>query len=156
MTDVKDIPVSLSILYQCVKNCRAHGVSYGLGAKAPSLNADSSEFKKIDCSGFFRWALYKASGGKIIAPDGSYIQHEWLEKNGFHKVDYRNIKHYGRGRLFVGIEEPNPIGHIFMVDGTTMKTLESHGGIGPDSRAADSAMFYRIVDACYEITSVVE
>ena len=56
-------------------------VRYGLGRKAPSLSADSNTITHIDCSGFVRFVLYRASSGTLALPDGSWVQQQWCEKH---------------------------------------------------------------------------
>src|SRR5689334_12861793 len=66
--------------------CQAAGVRYGPrpGFKAPNLNAEPGrEFHYIDCSGFFRWAVWGAA--HVVVPDGSVVQHDWVREQGFKK-----------------------------------------------------------------------
>ena len=63
-------------------------VSYGFGIKA-DLNAQPEDIKSIDCSGFVRSLLYKATYGSLEMPyGGSWIQHDWCKKSLFEAVNY--------------------------------------------------------------------
>jgi hypothetical protein len=64
------------------------------------------DFTKIDCSGFVRAAIRESTSPTVAFPDGSVIQHDWIKARGY--------------------EPSNDL--IY-----NAKTLESHGGVGPDS-----------------------
>ena len=114
-------------------------VSYGLGAKVSPPGAEpGSGFAKVDCSGFVREALRRATtlGGRF--PDGSVVQHDWVRAHDFQKVGVADgAARDGAVRIaFLRPQDsPHGIGHVVLVnDGST---LESHGGVGPDARTWD-------------------
>lgn len=63
-------------------------VTYLLGAKAPALDCDSALIHQIDCSGFVRWFLARASLGTVILPDGSFAQLQWCLDNKLQRQNY--------------------------------------------------------------------
>jgi hypothetical protein len=144
-------PINLDILLTVYAHLRERGTRYRLGAKAPSLGCDTREIGAIDCSGFVRYALAKASGQGLILPDGSVNQHDWCRAQGLHQVDYNNLPEADSSRLFIAFIEPNPVGHVWLETGGL--TLESHGGSpgGPDRRAWDTGVLLHSVSACYEL-----
>jgi len=146
-------PVSIELLETVFSRLERGGVSYGYGVKAPSLSVDTSEIVQqgsIDCSGFSRYALYKASGGKLIIPDGSQMQREYFESSGLHQLgQYADVTQADPSRLFICFIKPGEhgcgdVGHVWLVrranspDGNWKQevphTLESHGGGGCTSR----------------------
>ena len=112
-------------------------VRYGLGKKVPSLGAvPGRDFTQVDCSGFVREALRLATTPPIAFPDGSVNQHDWIRAQGFAKSTVAAaIQSDGLVRIaFLRPQDtPSHIGHVVLIAGG--KTLESHGGVGPDSRA---------------------
>ncbi len=111
-------------------------VTYGLGKKVPFLGAvPGRDFTKVDCSGFIREALRLATTPPMAFPDGSVNQHDWIRAQGFAKS---TVSAALQSDSLVRIAFLRPqdtsshIGHVVLVAGA--KTLESHGGVGPDSR----------------------
>ena len=132
---MKTISIDGEKLIACMEKCQAANVTYGLGSKAPSLSASPGKsFKRIDCSGFVRWAVYQASpvGARCVMPDGSVNQADWADAQGFKKstVDACLLKD-GRIRL-AQWKNAGGVGHICLV--LNGETLESHGAKGPDRR----------------------
>jgi hypothetical protein len=114
-------------------------VTYGLGSKPPFHGAiPGRDFRKIDCSGFVREAIRLATNPSVPFPDGSVVQHDWVRAHGFEKS---TIAAGGESDGVVRIaflrpqDSPHHIGHVVLVAGG--RTLESHGGVGPDSRPWD-------------------
>jgi len=111
-------------------------VTYGLGAKVPFLAAvPGRDFKRVDCSGFVRQAIRLSTTPSVPFPDGSVVQHDWVRARGFEKSTV------AEGFLDDGVvriaflrpqDVPSRIGHVVLI--AAGKTLESHGGVGPDSR----------------------
>lgn len=130
------IHLDRAALIACVTRCKAVGVKYGLGNKAPSLSSEPGrDFKAIDCSGFVRWAIYQASSHAVQFPDGSVVQHDWVTAQNFKISDVESgTLHDNRVRIaFLSPAAGGGVGHVALIlNGTT---LESHGGIGPDRRA---------------------
>lgn len=157
-------PVLLSILRAVFDNMRGR-VTYDLGAKAVDLSADSHEIHAIDCSGFVRFAVYRATNGGMLVPDGSWAQREWCAAAGLHEVrPYSNVAlpavKKDLSRLFLafmapGAEGPGASGHVWFVIGG--RTMESHGGKGVDSRPwnaginAGRGTLASYCSACYEL-----
>jgi len=135
-------------------------VRYGLGRKAPSLSADSNTITHIDCSGFVRFVLYRASSGTLALPDGSWVQQQWCERH------LRRLQHTSDvvfaaqdpGRLFVVFMRPSAIrprsaGHVWLCrsDGNRMMTMESCGGRGVCSRPWNTPVLRDHASAAYEV-----
>jgi hypothetical protein len=77
-----DINKALAFLQACeTSNPR---VTYGLGAKVPTLEAvPGRDFKKVDCSGFVKEAIRRSTQPTAAFPDGSVVQHEWVRSRGY-------------------------------------------------------------------------
>jgi hypothetical protein len=114
-------------------------VTYGLGRKVPFHGAiPGSDFTRIDCSGFVREVIRLSTNPPVPFPDGSVVQHDWVRAHGFEKSTI------AAGEASDGVvriaflrpqDSPHHIGHVVLIaDG---RTLESHGGVGPDSRPWD-------------------
>ena len=142
------------------------GVRYRLGGKAPSMSCEPAKIKSIDCSGYVRWALARASNQKLIIPDGSQMQREWAEKN-LREVKYSDAAAYMTDkRLFIAFIKPfarncGNIGHVWLLaryndgnNGTKAGTMESHGGRGANSRDWNYRTLIREVYSCWEIETV--
>ena len=69
--------INLTLLETVFTHMHIQGVSYKWGAKAPSLDCDTSAIKRIDCSGFVRYAIARATHQQLVVPDGSVNQHDW-------------------------------------------------------------------------------
>lgn len=125
-----DIPLLLLLSERTVQP----GDQYKLGGKAPSLKADSAIIRslKLDCSGYVRWILHRATDDQVVMPDGSDNQAEWLDLHGFKRS---TVDAWFRKDGVVRIVHYNPIGkvgHIAVV--LNGETIESHGKAGPDRR----------------------
>ncbi|MFM2058642.1 MAG: hypothetical protein RLY71_3027 [Pseudomonadota bacterium] len=156
--------VSLDKLEEVFCEMDSLGVKYGLGAKAPYLDIEPGKIKKIDCSGFTRYAIYKATNGKLVIPDGSQAQREWCEKAKLKKLtNYSDVMDGNKRSLYVAFIKPwtngcQSVGHVWFVtklDGDNVPdTMESHGGVGVDSRRWDYLTLNRQVYSCYEVPVV--
>jgi hypothetical protein len=111
-------------------------VTYGLGAKVPFHGATPGvQFTKVDCSGFIREAVWLSTNPHVAFPDGSVVQHDWIRSKGFQRgsVADGGLKD---GRLRMAFlrpqDSPQKIGHVVLI--YNGRTLESHGGFGPNSR----------------------
>jgi hypothetical protein len=112
-------------------------VTYGLGKKVPFLGAvPGKDFTQVDCSGFVREAIRVSTNPPTRFPDGSVVQHDWVEAQGF----ARSTVVAGRqpdGVMRIAFLRPQDaasgVGHVVLI--VNGNTLESHGGTGPDSRA---------------------
>lgn len=134
-------------------------VKYELGAKAPRLDCDSSEIKKIDCSGFSRFVVARATKQRVILPDGSQNQLSWA-RNNLRPVNYRNVMHYcanDPSRWFVGFLSPKPgkewPRHVWLgrSDGDKVMTVESCSSLGVGSRPWDTSILLACKE-CFEVT----
>lgn len=111
-------------------------VSYGLGAKVqPHGAAPGTGFSKVDCSGFVRELIWRATTPHFEFKDGSVVQHEWVRTQGFQTSSVEDGKETD-GLIRIVFLSPQAsgegIGHVALI--LNGKTLESHGGTGPDSR----------------------
>lgn len=129
-------------------------VKYKLGAKAP-LDRDSRLITKIDCSGFSRWLLARASNQAIKMPDGSQVQLGWVRDQQWRKlVEYADVQHAREdpSRLFIGFLSPKPGNewprHVWFIQAG--KTMESHGSGGVNSRPWDTPAL-RNCKRCFEV-----
>lgn len=111
-------------------------VTYGLGAKVPFHDAvPGRDFKAVDCSGFIRELIWRSTSPHQKFPDGSVVQHEWIRSHGFEQTTREAaLRQDGVVRIaFLRPQDsPQRIGHVVVI--RNARTLESHGGVGPDSR----------------------
>ena len=112
-------------------------VTYKLGKKVPHHGAvPGLDFTQIDCSGFVREAIRLATDPMVKFPDGSVVQREWVQRWNYAagSVDDGN-KTDGRVRIaFLRPQDSEKgVGHVVLL--LNGRTLESHGGVGPDSQA---------------------
>jgi hypothetical protein len=133
---VATLPLDPAALQQFVQACRAAGVTYGLGKKVPRHGAaPGTDFAKVDCSGFVREAVWRATAPHQDFPDGSVVQREHVTEKGFrHGTPADGLLRDGAVRIaFLRPEDvASGIGHVVLVHDAM--TFESHGGTGPDSR----------------------
>jgi cell wall-associated NlpC family hydrolase len=132
-----DLDVGLLLLLS--ERTTREGNQYRLGGKAPSLDADSSVIGRIgiDCSGFVRWILYRATDNRLVIPDGSWHQREWAESVGF-KESTVLAGSATDNRVRLAYMKPlssGGIGHIALVHNAL--TIESSGKRGPGRRPWD-------------------
>lgn len=110
-------------------------VTYGLGAKIKAGQVPGKDFKAVDCSGFVRETIRRSTSLGGAFPDGSVVQHDWIKAKGFEKVD-RATGGSSDGLVRIAFLSPKDaksgIGHVVLLHGG--KTLESHGGVGPNTR----------------------
>jgi len=133
---VPTLAVDPAALKQFVQACRAAGVTYGLGKKVPKHGAvPGTDFTKVDCSGFIREAIWRATAPHQDFPDGSVVQRELVEAKGYrHGTSADGLLRDGAVRIaFLRPQDvASGIGHVVLIHDAT--TFESHGGVGPDSR----------------------
>lgn len=111
-------------------------VTYFLGKKVPFFGAvPGQDFTQVDCSGFVREAIRRATNPPLAFPDGSVVQHDWVRDRGFTRS---SVSDAGKDDGFVRIAFLRPqdsqkrIGHVALV--SAGRTLESHSRVGPNSR----------------------
>lgn len=152
----KRISISNLALTEFMNATLGGRIKYGLGAKASPLTINPSKIKKIDCSGYVQYLLYKVSSGSIRIKAGSWHQNEYFKTQRFEKIDYETEAARSDGILRLGYfygGGGGGIGHIwFVLNG---QTIESSGGKGPNRRAWNTAVLKRKVEQCYVIGSVV-
>lgn len=114
-------------------------VTYGLGAKVPFFGAvPGRDFTQVDCSGFVREAIRRATNPRLAFPDGSVVQHDWVRSHGFAKgtiADGKLMDDVVRIAFLRPQDSAHGIGHVALI--SKARTLESHGGVGPDQRNWD-------------------
>jgi len=113
-------------------------VTYGLGKKIKPGQVPGRDFTAVDCSGFVREAVRRATDLGNSFPDGSVVQHTWVENRHFgtDSVDGgKKLDGAVRIAFLPPSAVPSGIGHVVLIHNG--KTLESHGGVGPDSRVWD-------------------
>lgn len=135
------------------------GVRYGLGCKVKDLAASPPSFitpegqpcRQVDCSGFVRYCLLHATGGRTTLNDGSVCMHEQVDAAGFKKTDVANCAaNDGHTRIVFLSPGYEGVGHVVLVPGDG-KTCESHGGFGPNRRAWGSRPWMQATEylTCY-------
>jgi len=132
------IPLDISLAQEFLDAC-THAVprvQYGLGAKVPFHGAVAGkDFKTVDCSGFVREMIWRATSPHQSFPDGSVVQHDWIRDRNFERTTLdAALQQDGVLRIaFLRPQDsPQHIGHVVLIHNAN--TLESHGGVGPDSR----------------------
>lgn len=123
-----------SFLNSCINS--SPRVRYGLGAKVPFHGATpGTNFTRVDCSGFVREAIWRATTPHLNFRDGSVVQHDWIRTQGFKRsTPDAALSRDGAIRIaFLRPQDaPRGVGHVALVHNA--QTLESHGGVGPNSR----------------------
>lgn len=150
------ISVDLNLLQTLHSRVVVAGDQYGFGGKVP-ITADSSEVrgKDVDCSGYVRWLLYRASGEQFDIGDGSWLQHDLIEGLGCKAstVEAANLKDGALRIAFLapGALRPGAAGHVALV--LNDQTMESHSGTGPDSRPWDPTKRWMSLCRVYVLTA---
>jgi len=133
------LALDMNRIWAFLKSCETSNprVTYYLGKKVPFLAAvPGRDFTQVDCSGFVREVLRLAATPTIVFPDGSVNQHDWIRAQGFAKSSPSEATQ-SDGLVRIAFLRPQDIsshiGHVLLISGA--KTIESHGGVGPDSRA---------------------
>lgn len=131
------VDIDVKLLLDLSRRAMQPGDQYRLGGKAPKLTADSATIRGlgIDCSGYVRWILHRATGDELVMPDGSVQQGDWAESTGFKRS---SVDACLLADGVVRLAQLSPavsrsgIGHIALIhDG---QTIESSGGSGPTRR----------------------
>jgi hypothetical protein len=136
----RTIPLDINAARAYLDNCRTSTprVTYGPrpGAKVPFHGATPGrDFTRVDCSGFVREAIWRATAPHLNFPDGSVIQRQWVVTNNFARSSADEaLREDGIVRIafYRPQDSPSGVGHVALVHNA--KTLESHGGVGPNSR----------------------
>jgi hypothetical protein len=148
-----DIAVAQGFLTACMTSHPR--VAYGLGSKVPFFKARPGvDFAKVDCSGFVREAIREATMPLVPFPDGSVVQHDWIIAQHYKKTTVSSGK-LTDGRVRIAFLSPTDtssgIGHVVLIHNGL--TLESHGGVGPDSRPWNGES-WQAVTTIYELTGL--
>lgn len=157
LTGFAVLPLVIGLLLAAMNACVKRKVRYGLGAKAPEHKAPADhfsavpDFAAIDCSGWVRWAIFIATKGKVLIPDGSYVQNDYFREQGCKPTDYHNCA-LRDGHVRIAFHRPggrggDKTGHVWICYNGF--TLESFGGHGPGSRNWDHQWFLDHVDDTY-------
>lgn len=139
----RTIPIDMNAVTAFLKECRAAGVGYGPrpGAKVPFHGAKPGrDFKHVDCSGFVREAIWRATNPHLNIIDGSVRQHDWIRAEGFERGSVDDASRRDgviRIAFLKPQDSPKKIGHVAFVYNAL--TVESHGGVGPNSRPWNGA-----------------
>jgi lysozyme family protein len=135
---VPTIPLNLPLVQSFLAACTSTlpRITYGLGAKVPFHGAvPGKDFQKVDCSGFVREAIWRATLPHQSFPDGSVVQHDWIRERNFARSSPEAAAQ-SDGAIRIAFlrpqDSPQRIGHVVLIHNA--QTLESHGGVGPDSR----------------------
>ncbi|WP_395735916.1 hypothetical protein [Prosthecobacter sp.] len=142
--------VSREKCFSLLNQLIAAKTKYGLGSKAHPINAEPSKIKAIDCSGLVRYLVYNASKDHSF-PDGSWTQMDYLTKKKFRKVDYKHKASLNDSWLriaFIKKSGSHP-GHVWLIHNG--KTIESHGGKGPDRRPWNASVLVKGVCCCFDL-----
>ncbi len=160
---MSEIPkLQLGLILSDFAQLEREGVRYKLGGKASSVSTPKL-IRELDCSGYFYWAVARATAGALKVPHGSQMQRAWCEQH-LREVRYRDAARYmTKDRLFVAFIRPGhngcgPVGHVWLLanyddgnNGTFAGTLESHGGAGINSRPWNYPTLLREVYSCFEL-----
>ncbi len=134
----RTIPINIATARAFLDSCMTSSprVRYGLGAKVPFHGAKPGrDFKKVDCSGFVREAIWRATTPHLNFPDGSVVQRDWVIARGFARstTDAALLRDGAVRIAFLRPQDaPSGIGHVVLVHNA--RTLESHSGVGPNAR----------------------
>jgi len=128
-----DIDKAKAFLNACVTSTPR--VRYGYGKKIKPGQIPGKDFQSVDCSGLVRELVRRSTSLGSTFPDGSVVQHDWVRKKGFVKTNWDD----GTSNddiVRIAFLSPNDvssgIGHVQLL--YRNMTLESHGGVGPNSR----------------------
>ena len=138
------------------------GVKYGLGDKVIPLTKTPAQIRKVDCSGYVRYLLFQSTDNNYRVIDGSQNQRAWAEAGGDglikKKVEYKNLflpeVMADEDRLFIAFIKPHTngagaIGHVWLIHAG--ETIESHGGVGVNSRPVNTRVLRNLVYSAYEL-----
>jgi hypothetical protein len=152
------LSIDVTMLTSSFSQLQRRGVSYVYGGKADdrstnrrsngSLSTPLDTIDGLDCSGFFRYMIYRATSGTCIIPDGSQNQLDWFSSqasagnvNQVYPYSIVNLSATSP-QLFACFIKPHvngcgDIGHVWFVlksNGGDAQTLECYGGVGVGSR----------------------
>ena len=149
------LSISRKALVQEINACLGV-VRYSMGAKPPlesepSRKKGPGKFTVSDCSGFVRWLLWRASGGTVKLPMGSWQQRKWFQDRRFMEIPYLDCsKKDGRLRIAFFNPTKNRAGHAWLC--VSGMTIECYGCYGVGRRSWDKAVLKSQVQYCFELT----
>lgn len=134
----RTIPLDIDLVRDFLDSCMESSprVRYGFGKKVPFHGATPGrDFTKVDCSGFIREAIWRATTPHLNFPDGSVVQHDWVRAQGFSRSTVADAR-LNDGAIRIAFLSPHDseshIGHVAIIHNA--RTVESHGSVGPNSR----------------------
>lgn len=128
------IPFDVAVLKKFTAECIAAQVGYGWGDKIKHGAVPGVGFTETDCSGFVDEAVWRASGGELDLPAGSWAEEEAIKAAGFEPCsvsDGNLLDGAVRIAFYPGVGKA-PVRHVVLI--VNDKTSESHGSVGVDSR----------------------
>lgn len=132
-----DVTEILAFYHAC--DTASPRVGYKMGAKVKSHgDVPGVDFTAVDCSGFFKEAIWRGTSPHIKTPSGSVRQHGWVKQQGFSKQTLEDgLQQDGAVRVAFlrPADSPQNIGHVALIHNG--ETIESHGGVGPNRRPWD-------------------
>jgi hypothetical protein len=142
------MPLTIDVAKAYLRSCQTctPRVGYRLGAKIPSLSSvPGRDFDAVDCSGLVRRLIQKATDPMVRFPDGSVVQQDWVRDQRYRGTTIAAGK-LQDGKVRIGFLAPwdtaSRIGHVVLIHNGM--TLESHGGVGPNSRPWNGSGWQRI------------
>jgi hypothetical protein len=150
------LELDLGVLQRIHRRCVVSGNQYGFGSKVDiSDSSDEVAGEDVDCSGYVRWLLYRATGNKFDIKDGSWIQHDYIKDLGFKQstIQAANLKDGALRIAFLAPKAlgPKAAGHVALI--LNDRTMESHSGTGPDSRDWDTDKRWMSLCRVYVLTA---
>ena len=135
---IPEVPVDITTALEFLNSCMhsTPRVKYGFGKKvSPHGATPGTGFTRVDCSGFVRETIWRATAPHFNFPDGSVVQHDWVRDKGYERGTRADaLLTDGKVRIvFLRPQDsPTGVGHVALLHNA--KTLESHGSFGPNSR----------------------
>lgn len=150
------LDIDLAVLKRIHNRCVVSGNQYGFGDKVDiSAASDEVAGEDVDCSGYVRWLLYRATGNKFDIKDGSWIQHDYVRDLGFKTstIQAANLKDGALRIAFLapGALGPKRPGHVALI--LDDRTMESHSGTGPNSREWEPSRRWMALSKVYVLTA---
>jgi hypothetical protein len=128
------------------------GVRYRFGAKFDSIEDEHPIGRSVDCSGYIRWLVYHGSNKALKLPDGSYVQHTFIQQQGFPIREYRAALLNETGAVYICFLRPagRLAGHVWLL--RNGRTMESHYGKGINSRSGTVLSLMGRKVYCYRLS----
>ena len=126
--------------------------SKGRAKGKAAFSEDAANVTALDCSGYTKFILYKASEGKIKLPGGSWNQNDWCKKQGLKTEVYKKAAGKSDNILRLGYFKKTAkmnYGHIWLV--LNGQTLESHGSRGVNRRRWNTGILLNHATHCYQV-----